>query len=104
MPWKDGGQNGFRFSLRGFAPEWDYEWLTSEVRARAIDYAFPDESLLVQKPLGRAPHQGGVRFDEIRLSQDAVGLDRRTRTYKTTNELDALRLEILPGKQGHAAK
>ena len=56
------GQNGFRLSLRGFAPEWDHEWITSEGRSRRINMAFPKESLLVQKATGRLPHEGGVRF------------------------------------------
>jgi len=56
------GQNGFRLSLRGFAPEWDYEWLTREVNGRRIDFAFPESSLLLQKPCGDLPHEGGVRF------------------------------------------
>lgn len=56
------GQNGFRLSLRGFAPEWDHEWITSEGRSRRINTAFPEESLLVQKSTGRLPHEGGVRF------------------------------------------
>lgn len=56
------GQNGFRLSLRGFAPEWDHEWITSEGRSRRINMAFPEESLLVQKATGRLPHEGGVRF------------------------------------------
>lgn len=56
------GQNGFRLSLRGFAPEWDHEWITSEGRSRRINMAFPEESLLVEKATGRLPHEGGVRF------------------------------------------
>ena len=27
---KGAGQNGFRLSLRGYAPEWDYGWITRE--------------------------------------------------------------------------
>lgn len=33
---KAAGQNGFRLSLRGYAPEWDYEWLTREHFGRRI--------------------------------------------------------------------
>ena len=58
------GQNGFRLSLRGYAPEWDHDWLTKEVSARRIDLAFPERSLLVQKPTGGVPHEGGMRFSE----------------------------------------
>lgn len=58
------GQNSFRLSLRGYAPEWDHEWLTKEVNSRRIDFADADASLLIQKPLGHVPHEGGRRFDE----------------------------------------
>lgn len=60
---KGSGQNGFRLSLRAFAPEWDHHWLTREFGGRRINPTNPEESLLVQKPLGRAPHAGGVLFE-----------------------------------------
>ncbi len=56
------GQNGFRLSLRGYAPEWDHEWITSEVNGRRVNYAFPGESLLLQKASGGVMHEGGTRF------------------------------------------
>ncbi|MFN0129569.1 MAG: DUF1549 domain-containing protein [Verrucomicrobiales bacterium] len=56
------GQNGFRLSLRGYAPEWDHEWITQEVNGRRLNLAFPDRSLLVEKPTGGVVHDGGTRF------------------------------------------
>ena len=53
------GQNGFRLSLRGFAPEWDHFWVTREFFGRRINAARPEESLLIAKPLGTVPHAGG---------------------------------------------
>ncbi len=53
------GQNGFRLSLRGFAPEWDHFWITREFFGRRISGAQPEDSLLVSKPLGTVPHAGG---------------------------------------------
>ena len=53
------GQNGFRLSLRGFAPEWDHFWITREFFGRRISGARPEDSLLVSKPLGTVPHAGG---------------------------------------------
>ena len=58
------GQNGFKLSLRGFAPDWDHDWLTRDIGARRINLAFPDESLILQKAAGRLPHEGGARFRE----------------------------------------
>lgn len=56
------GQNGFRLSLRGFAPEWDHFWITREFFGRRISGARPEDSLLVAKPLGTVPHAGGRLF------------------------------------------
>ncbi|CAN5366404.1 hypothetical protein BH23VER1_BH23VER1_03550 [soil metagenome] len=60
---KGTGQNTFRLSLRGYAPELDHPWITQEVRARRIDPGLPPASLLLQKPTGEIPHEGGVKFD-----------------------------------------
>ena len=53
------GQNGFRLSLRGFAPEWDHFWITREFFGRRISGTRPEDSLLIAKPLGTVPHAGG---------------------------------------------
>jgi len=57
---KGAGQNGFRLSLRGYAPEWDHAWITREFTTRRINPTNPENSLLLQKPTGIAPHEGGV--------------------------------------------
>ncbi|MEZ6087619.1 MAG: DUF1549 and DUF1553 domain-containing protein [Pirellulaceae bacterium] len=57
------GQNGFRLSLRGFAPQQDFESIALEGRGRRISPAVPLRSLLLQKAIGTASHRGGVRFD-----------------------------------------
>ena len=36
------GQNGFRLSLRGFAPDEDFDHLTREGRGRRLNFAQPD--------------------------------------------------------------
>jgi hypothetical protein len=56
---KGAGQNGFRLSLRGYAPEWDHEWLTREFLGRRISTAGPESSTLLRKAAGQAPHEGG---------------------------------------------
>ncbi len=60
---KGAGQNGFRLSLRGYAPESDYRWMTREYQGRRIVPSVPEDSLLLQKPIGSAPHEGGRLFD-----------------------------------------
>jgi hypothetical protein len=59
---KGAGQNGFRLSLRGFAPEQDYLWITREFSGRRIDRPDPENSLLLQKASARVPHEGGRVF------------------------------------------
>ncbi len=56
------GQNGFRLSLRGYAPELDYESIVLEARGRRINVAAPTASLLVRKALGEVPHGGGTQI------------------------------------------
>ncbi len=57
------GKNGFRLSLRGYDPALDYFSLTREFEGRRLNVQEPDSSLVLQKALGRLPHEGGRRFD-----------------------------------------
>jgi hypothetical protein len=57
------GKDGFRLSLFGFDPDGDYQRLTRELSGRRINLALPEESLLIQKALGKVPHTGGKRFE-----------------------------------------
>ena len=60
---KIAGQNGFRLSLLGFDPAFDYENLLKEGRGRRVFPAAPDSSLLLTKASGTAPHGGGKKMD-----------------------------------------
>jgi hypothetical protein len=60
---KGTGQNGFRLTLRSYAPELDYQSITREFDARRVCTDAPQESLLLRKPSGLAPHEGGKVFD-----------------------------------------
>jgi hypothetical protein len=59
---KASGQNGFKLSLFGFDPAFDYSAIVKEARGRRVFPAAPDSSLLLAKPSGRAPHGGGRRI------------------------------------------
>ncbi len=61
---KQAGQNGFRLSLRGFAPELDHGWLTREFSSRRVSKTQPQDSLILKKALGLVPHGGGRLFAE----------------------------------------
>jgi hypothetical protein len=56
------GKNGFRLTLRGYAPEVDHAVLTRQALGRRIVKTAPQESLLLLKPTGAIDHGGGVRF------------------------------------------
>src|SRR5437773_11917769 len=57
------GKKGFKISLRGYDPANDYLSLTRATDGRRLDFVNPGNSLLVLKPTGQVPHEGGKRFD-----------------------------------------
>ncbi|MCC6509011.1 MAG: DUF1549 domain-containing protein, partial [Pirellulaceae bacterium] len=58
------GQNGFRLSLFGFEPDFDYEAIVKESRGRRLSLAAPEHSLLLTKGAATVAHGGGRRLDE----------------------------------------
>jgi hypothetical protein len=56
------GKKGFKVSLRGYDPARDYLTLTRGTDGRRLNRIDPGQSLLVLKPTGRVPHEGGQRF------------------------------------------
>lgn len=92
---KQRGQNGFQLSLLGFDPEFDYAALTQNARGRRIFPASPEESLLLRKATGQAPHGGGQRFttdsEEYRILYDWIvaGLPRRLPNEPTLESVTA---------------
>ena len=57
------GKNGFRLSLRGFDPDFDYTSLIDDLSGRRFNRADPAQSLMLLKPTQGVPHQGGFLFD-----------------------------------------
>jgi hypothetical protein len=97
---KGAGQNGFRLSLRGYAPELDHLWLTRECDGRRIDPAAPEESLLLRKPLGKAPHEGGKLLREgSREHQVLLDWLRAGAPGPLKGEPEVRRLEVVPGSR-----
>jgi hypothetical protein len=60
---KASGQNGFKISLLGFEPEFDYQTLVKEGRGRRLMPTAPDASLFLTKATGQSPHGGGRKMD-----------------------------------------
>ncbi|GIW95898.1 MAG: surface protein [Pirellulaceae bacterium] len=56
------GKGGFRLSLRGEDPDFDYQAITRHEGGRRINRFDPANSLLLCKPLMQVPHEGGKRF------------------------------------------
>ncbi len=52
------GKNGFKLSLRGYDPDFDYQALVNDLSGRRFNRAAVDESLMLQKPLAEVPHEG----------------------------------------------
>jgi hypothetical protein len=56
------GKNGFKLSLRGDDPEFDFVSLTRDMLGRRTDPLRPAESLILRKATATVPHEGGRRF------------------------------------------
>lgn len=61
------GKNGFQLSLRGYDPVGDIRALSDDLSARRLNPAAPDASVMLMKPIGSIPHEGGAI-----LSKDSV--------------------------------
>ncbi len=57
------GKAGFRLSLRGDDPLFDFNSIVRSGLTRRIDRVAPEESLLLKKATGQVAHQGGQRFN-----------------------------------------
>lgn len=98
------GQNGFKLSLRGYAPEWDHGWLTREFFGRRVSTAAPAESLLIKKPNGREPHGGGRLFEPgSRVEETLLSWINNGTPNLIAAEPAVTKIEILPGDRTLAA-
>src|SRR5271154_2522955 len=58
------GKNGFKLSLRGYDPQFDYEALLYDLSGRRFNRADPSRSLMLAKPTQQVAHGGGLRFEK----------------------------------------
>ena len=97
---KGAGQNGFRLSLRGYAPDWDHGWVTREFANRRVSETVPEESLLLRKPLGEMPHAGGrVLQPGGRAHQVLLDWIRAGSPKPLADEPRVASLQVLPGNR-----
>jgi len=94
------GKAGFRLSLRGEDPAFDFMSLTRDTFGRRIDRTQPAESLILRKATGSVPHEGGRRF-AIDSTEYAI-LSRWIESGARVDRDDAprvTRLEVTPADQ-----
>ena len=91
------GKNGFKLSLRGYDPDFDYELLIEDISGRRFNRAFPEQSLMLLKPTSEVPHKGGQvivpksRDYELVRQWIAEGANS---DVETTHRVE--RLEVIP--------
>ena len=66
------GKNGFKLTLRGYAPEVDFDTLTRQAVGRRVSLADPPASLILLKPSFTIPHGGGKRFAKDSLEYRVI--------------------------------
>lgn len=59
-----GGKKGFKLSLRGYDPIYDVRSFSDDMASRRLDLASPEASLMLMKPAGHVPHQGGTLINK----------------------------------------
>ncbi|MBI2477336.1 MAG: DUF1549 domain-containing protein, partial [Planctomycetia bacterium] len=57
------GRGGFKLSLFGGDPAWDYDEIVHRLEGRRINLTSPETSLVIAKPTEQMAHEGGTRFD-----------------------------------------
>lgn len=91
------GKNGFKLSLRGYDPDYDYQSLIDDLSGRRFNRADVDESLMLLKPLGEIPHEGrqaikpGSRYHSILRQWIAEGAK-----FEDVPSNRPLKIEIFP--------
>ncbi len=93
------GKNGFKLSLRGYDPQFDYRALLFEVSGRRFNRAVPEASLMLSKPTMRVPHEGGLRFsEESEAFRTVVEWISQGAPYGDPSADTVSRLEVKPGE------
>lgn len=94
------GQNGFKLSVFGSDPEFDYRAIAMEGRGRRVFPAAAEYSLLLRKMSGQTPHGGGVRIEpdrpEYALLRDWI---RAGLPLGSPDDPQVVRIQIAPREQ-----
>src|SRR5689334_4049299 len=104
------GKNGFKLSLRGYDPQFDYEALLYDLSGRRFNRAEPERSLMLAKPAQEVAHGGGLRFEKdsdyykIIYNWIAQGVPYGDPAKDAVVELQVGPQEILMQKPGETAQ
>src|SRR5206468_8493285 len=91
------GKNGFKLSLRGYDPEFDYDRLIHDVSGRRFNRADPARSLILLKPTAQVPHGGGLRFDtDSQYYRTILAWLSEGVSFGDTKAAEVKRLEVTP--------
>lgn len=93
------GKNGFKLSLRGYDPKFDYQMLVHDVSGRRINRVDPARSLILAKPTMQVAHGGGLRFDlDSRYYQTLLQWISQGTPYGDSAAAQVKQLEVQPGE------
>jgi len=91
------GQNGFLLSLRGFDPLSDHRALVQELGGRRVNRIEPASSLMLLKPTGAIPHEGGTVLEPgTRRYDTLLQWVRQGATAQLGPSSTVQRLEVIP--------
>ena len=101
------GKNGFKLSLRGYDPDYDYQALVNDLSGRRFNRVNVDDSLMLLKATAEVPHEGrqairpGSRYHALLRQWIAEGATSEETTERATNiTILPARVEMdLPGRQ-----
>src|SRR3954453_9084703 len=103
------GKNGFKLSLRGYDPQFDYEALLYDLSGRRFNRADPARSLMLAKPTQQVAHGGGLRFDigspyyTVIYNWIAQGVPFGNPTADTVKRLEVEPKEVFMNAPGESA-
>jgi hypothetical protein len=93
------GKNGFKLSLRGYDPDFDYQALINDISGRRFNRVAVEESLMLLKPTAEVPHEGRQVFKvdsrEYKLLRDWIAQGVQPEEVAKGR---AVKLEILPAE------
>ncbi|PYV12858.1 MAG: hypothetical protein DMG07_16125 [Acidobacteria bacterium] len=102
------GKNGFKLSLRGYDPAFDYAALVNDLAGRRFNRADPAQSLMLLKPTMAVAHGGGQRlapgsrYYETVLAWIREGVQFNDAAAGVVSSLDVAPREIFMTKPGLA--